>query len=181
MLFPSATKSPVEPSLAPDNSRDFTLSAMVVMGSQIPQDSLQSEKGKTRAQQEHQPGQILHLIPIVAPFSASLTPFAHPKAVLIPPAHIQAPVPTLSGRLCFVQSRSRGRAWCGSSLQCLPRAAASCSDWGVCRRHSRVCQDLQGQSPQQGVCSDPWQPQPVLPPHIPTWPSLLYLEKSFQP
>lgn len=72
---------------------------IVVISSQIPQDSLDTEQGETRAQHAHQPGQILHLIPILAPSLASLDPSAHPMAVSIPPAHIQAPLPTLNGEV----------------------------------------------------------------------------------
>lgn len=82
----------------------------VVMDSQIPQDSLDSEQGETRAQHAHQPGQILNLIPILAPSSASLNPSAHLKSVSIPPAHIQAPLPSLNGEvvLCLANMVGSG-------------------------------------------------------------------------
>lgn len=107
-----------------------------------PQDSLDSEQGETSAQHAPQPGQILHLIPILAPSSASLNLSTHPKAVSIPPAHIQAPLPTLNGEaaLCLAYM-------VGSSYGVDPASSAELPHWnGNCLLQQPGCLGASGES-----------------------------------
>lgn len=74
-------------------------SPTAVMGSQVLQDSLDSEQGETKAHHAHQFGQILHYS-----HSATQNLPAQLKAVFIPSAHILASLPALKGEvvLCVV-------------------------------------------------------------------------------
>lgn len=176
-LLQRALRSP--PSLARANSREFLLSAMVVMGSQIPQHSLESEKGQTRAQHAHQPGQIVASHSHSGSLLCIADSICLPQGSTDPSCSYPGTCSLEMGRLFCVQSpwQGEGTVWIQFPV---PPAMTGVSG-SVCRRHSRGCQDLQGQSLQQGVCRVPWRSQPVLPLHILTWPSLLFSKKNFPP
>lgn len=176
-LLQRALWSPPSPARA--NSREFILSAVVVMGSQIPQDSLESEKGEARAQHAHQPGQIFASHSHSGSLLCIADSICPPQGSTDPSCSYPGTCSLEMGRLCFVQSPWQGEGTVWIQLP-VPPAMTGVSG-SVCRSHSRGCQDLQGQSLQQGVRHVPWQSQPVLPLHIPTWPSLLFSEKNFPP
>lgn len=127
-----------------------------MMGSQIPQDSLESEKGEARAQHAHQPGQIFASHSHSGSLLCIADSICPPQGSTDPSCSYPGTCSLEMGRLCFVQSPWQGEGTVWIQLP-VPPAMTGVSG-SVCRRHSRGCQDLQGQSLQQGVRHVPGSP-----------------------
>lgn len=112
-----------------DRPGNLYFQPIAMTSGQIPRDSLESEQGATRAQHAHQPGHVLHLIPIPTPITESVRP---PQGGIIPPARIPAPLPTLNGEVVLCLA-TKVMVWIQLPVQgsLTAMVTASCGDRGI--------------------------------------------------